>query len=219
MVHDHNPHEYPILLFPYSDRQHSETVAKFSAAIEFCTSLPSLRRVHKVVRLHEGRIPTPADLGTLDGLSDLSVFLGRQLDVQRPHVVVEVFDLFRPRDRNHVFALGHEPGQGQLSRRAALFVGERHDPVDEFEVLVEVVGGEPREGASDVVVVKVVQGPVLTREEPPAERAVRDDRHAQFPTSVQQSDLGGFQLRREGTVFDLNGRDGVDFVRPSKRLG
>lgn len=44
----------------------------------------------------------------------------------------------------HVLALRSDPGDGQLTRRAALGLGDRAQLMDEGEILVKVLLGEPR---------------------------------------------------------------------------
>ena len=58
-----------------------------------------------------------------------------------------------------------------------------------------------------------------TREEPAAERRVRDDLDAKLASSLEQRDRVVLDVEREGRVFDLQCRDGVHGVRAAEGGG
>ena len=53
-------------------------------------------------------------------------------------------------------------------------------------------------------------------DETPPEWRVRDDLDAEFPRSLQEPDGLILNVQGEGGVLDLDGRDGVDCVYPTK---
>ena len=53
-------------------------------------------------------------------------------------------DAFDPGDGADVVAPGEQPGEGQLRRRDAFFIGHALQPPDEFHVGLEIARLEPR---------------------------------------------------------------------------
>src|SRR4051794_36275065 len=115
---------------------------------------------------HPGRrVPLPGRDADRCDLLDRGQVGGRQLDVQRGDVLLQVGDPPGARDGDHVGALGEHPGQRQLGRRHALGLGDRDHPVQHLEVLLEVLALEPRGGAPEVVRGEVVDAADLPGEE------------------------------------------------------
>src|SRR6185295_1436128 len=90
-------------------------------------------------------------------------------------VLLEVGTPLRPRDGDDVRALREHPGEGELSRRAALLGGDRLDTRDEVQVALKVVALEARRHAAIVVGRQILEATDLAGEETPSERAVGDE--------------------------------------------
>lgn len=173
--------------------------------------LPQLRRVPKTDLRQNTRIPIPARHAPFHRDPDLLDFLLAQIHLQRTQVLLEVLDLLRPRDRNHILPLRHQPRQRQLPHRAALPPRNRTQLPHQLEVFREILLGEPRHASPAVVRVEVLGAFVPSRQHAAAERAVGDGRDAERAARGEEVGTGGLlDVEGEGGVFDLGGEDGVD---------
>lgn len=125
----------------------------------------------------------------------------------------------RPRDRDDVLALREEPREGHLPSRRTVLLPDRLQPVREPEDVGKVLLRVPRDHQPKVARLEVLRAFVLPREQPAAERGVRDDRDAQLPRRPQYVDLGVLDVEREWRVLDLEGGDGVHGVRAAQGVG
>jgi len=71
--------------------------------------------------------------------------VGRELNLQRGDVLLEIFPPLGSWDRNDVVAFRQHPGERELCRLAFLFLGNRLDARQELQVLRKVVALETRE--------------------------------------------------------------------------
>ena len=69
--------------------------------------------------------------------------IGRgQIESEGTEILREPVDALGARDRDHVGALRQHPGEDELRRSAAFFVGNRLDGLHELAVLREILGCE-----------------------------------------------------------------------------
>src|SRR3954464_13335501 len=94
--------------------------------------------------------------------------------VERFDILVEIGPPLGARDRNDIVALRQYPGQSELRGADALRLGHRLDLVDEGDVPVEILAGEARVEAAEIVFRKVARALDLPGEEAASERAVGD---------------------------------------------
>src|SRR5581483_7895518 len=80
----------------------------------------------------------------------------RELYVDGGRVLLEVRAALRPRDRDDVVALGQHPGDCELCRRHTLLVGDLLHLVREPLVRGQVLAGEARGPAAEVVLVELL---------------------------------------------------------------
>jgi hypothetical protein len=73
-------------------------------------------------------------------------------------------------DGSDVVAAGEDPGEGGLGRGGADLGADGGDFVDDGEVALEVLAGEPRVGLTPVVVGEVVDGADLSGQQAVSER-------------------------------------------------
>ena len=155
-------------------------------------------------------------IGPIDRLSNLTLLVLRQNQLDGAPVLFHVLDLLRARDGNDILPLRQQPRQRQLPGRAPFRLRQRPDLVHELQVFGEILLREARKPQSGVTGLEIVAGLVLTGEESPAERAVGDDGNVELATGFEQSNLRIFNVGGKGAVFDLQRSDRVDFVRPAE---
>src|ERR1035437_5481497 len=90
------------------------------------------------------------------------------------HVLLKVTATLGSRNRNHVITLRHDPGEGKLTGRAPLLLGELANAFDQCEVPGEILDLEPRVVASEVIFAKVGRALDGAGQESPAQRAEGD---------------------------------------------
>jgi len=134
-----------------------------------------------------------------------------------PEVLLQVGDALGAGDRDDVVALGEDPGEGQLAGGAAVALGEALDLVDEAQVRVEGVTGEPREPAdgAGVAGLERVRGDGAG-EHAAAERGVRHQADAE-PADRRQDLV--LEVAGEQRPLALEGGDRVHGVGATDRVG
>ena len=86
-------------------------------------------------------------------------------------------------------------------------------------VLLEVLATHPWQRAAEVALFgDVALAADGAGQESPAERAVSDDGHTELSGRIEDLVGGRLYGEREGVVLGLQGRDGVDGVRPAQRV-
>lgn len=183
------------------------------------TTLLQRRRIHEIILVHDPRIPIPARLRLIHHRPDLPIVLFRQPHIQTRQILLQILQLLRPRDRDDILPLLHQPRQCQLPRRDSLSIGNHLQGIHQVDILGEIFVGEARGGASIVALWEVLIGAILAGEHAAAERRVSDDGDAEFTARLQKADLWVFDFHREGAVFDLYGADGMSFVGTAERGG
>ena len=141
--------------------------------------------------------------------------LGAELDVGRGRVLLEVAPALRARDRDEVVALREHPREGQLRGRDALLLGDLRDLGGQLQVGVQVLAGEARAAAAEVLLVELVGRLEAAREEAAPERRVGDEADPELAAGGQHPGLGVAGPQR---VLGLHGGDGVDGVRAADGL-
>ena len=135
-----------------------------------------------------------------------------KLDVGRRRVLLQVLPPLGARDRHDVVALGQEPRQGELARRDVSLGGDFLHPLDQREVLLEVLALESRRLAAPVSLGNVLGALEPAGEEASSQRAVGHKPDAQLANRGQ--DLL-FRVAAPERVFGLERRDGVFGVGPA----
>src|SRR6478735_3076927 len=97
--------------------------------------------------------------------------VGRELNLQRGDVLLEVFAPLGSWDRHDVVAFRQHPGERELCGLAVLFLRHGLDARHELQVLRKVVALETRAGTAVVIGREIVLGD-LSGEKPTAERAI-----------------------------------------------
>src|SRR5206468_3467575 len=92
--------------------------------------------------------------------------------------------------RHDVVAAGERPGQRELAGRTLLLARDRLDPLDQLQVLREVLALEARREAPVVVGGEILEALQLAGEEAAAERAVGDEADAELATRGENFVLG-----------------------------
>jgi hypothetical protein len=82
---------------------------------------------------------------------NLFEIIGRQIDINRLHILLQVFHPFCTGDRNDVIALRQHPGQRQLRCSAFLLTRNFFNFPDEIKVLLKVLALKSRRVAAVVI--------------------------------------------------------------------
>ena len=118
-----------------------------------------------------------------------------------------------PRDRKYIITLRHQPRQSQLRRRYALGGRNPIQILHQGQILVVVLLVEAGHVAGTIVwAFKVVRALDGSGHEASNEGAIGYDGHAELSARVEEIDFRIFDVQSEGTVFDLDGGDGVSGV-------
>lgn len=186
------------------------------------------------------RISAPGNFRLIDCLANLLLLLLCEGNINSAQVLLEILDLLctaytislygsihgysshdknLPRDGKDVVSLRQQPRQGQLSRRDALASGNAPNLVRQRQVLSKILLGEARQSPAEVVFGKVVRGLDLPRQHASSQGTVSDNRNAELPGRLEQANLRLLNVNGEGTVFDLNGGDGMDGMGAAKGGG
>ena len=119
-------------------------------------------------------------------------------------------------NRDDVLPFVQQPGQRQLGRRAADFLGDGFVRCQQLQVRGIVVGRKARHGAADIFGVQRADIVQFAAQKPARHRAEGDKRNAQFTTGVQH---GNFGVARPERILGLQGGDGVYGMRAAQRGG
>jgi hypothetical protein len=122
-----------------------------------------------------------------DGLFDLGQVAWAEVDLGCAEGFRESFARACADERDDVVAAGERPGECDLRDRGGLRLGERSERVDECEVALEVLAGEPSCGGAEVVRgqrVGALTGPVAG-EQAAGEDAVGGDAYAELTAGRQ----------------------------------
>lgn len=136
--------------------------------------------------------------------ADARQIIARELDFKRAEIFLEIGAALRSRNRHDVFTLCEHPGEGQLRRLAALFLGDFANAIDHAHVLLKIVALEPREVAAIIVRSEVLEAANFAREKAASERAIGDEADAQLAARREDFILG---LARPERVFRLQRSD------------
>ncbi len=130
---------------------------------------------------------------------------------QRPEIVLQMLAALGSRNRNHVVSTREDPGQGELGRAAALFVGLGFDPLHELEVPLEVLTLEARMKQPLVDGFKLLGAGNLAGEKAAPERAESHEAHAQLAAGSEHRAL---RVAAPERVFGLQRSDRMDRMCP-----
>src|SRR5947209_10727245 len=119
----------------------------------------SRRGARRELAVHGGHsgfvVPLAGGLGKL-GVDTREVF-GRQLDVDRPSILLEVGATLGARNRDEVVALREHPGDGELRRSDALLLRDLLDLLREMQVGLEIRPGEARPAPTEIALFELVR--------------------------------------------------------------
>src|SRR5581483_9677767 len=163
-----------------------------------------------------GRHVGVAVAGRFAELVELREILGRELDLARGGVLLEVRPPPSARNGNDVVAAREHPRDRDLRRRCVLRLRDLLDALGELHVALEVLALEARVVAPEVVVVQLVRRGEATGEEAAAEWAVRDEPDAELAQRVEDVAL---EIARPDRVLRLQRGDRVHGMRAPDRLG
>src|SRR5262249_50250490 len=110
---------------------------------------------------------------------------GAERDLERAEILLEVFSTLRAGNGKHVLALSEEPGKDELGRLDALVPGDLLDPMDEPDVVLEVLVLEARMLPAAVVFGEVALVLDAPTQKSAAERRVGDVGNSELATSGQ----------------------------------
>ena len=151
-------------------------------------------------------------LRCLHHIADFLVLLIAQLHLQRSQVFFEILDLLRPRDRDDILPLPHQPRQRQLPGGTPFLLCNCPKLIHQLQVLLEVLPLEARGHASKVVLVEIIRATDLAGHEASPKRGVSDGGDAKLAAGFEEGDLRVFNVEGKGGVFDLDSGDVVDFA-------
>ena len=77
----------------------------------------------------------------------------------------------------------------------------------------------PGNGLSEIVVVEIVNGSILSCDKPATQRRVSNNRDTKLPGRLEKGELLVFDVEREGGVLHLKGCDRVNCVCPTESRG
>jgi hypothetical protein len=137
-------------------------------------------------------------------LADSRDFLGREGNLQRPQILVEIFSPLRAGNGHDVLALREHPGQRELRRSAPLLARESFDAIEQREVLVEILALEARRLPAVVVLRHVGARLEAPGQKAAPERAMGDEADAELPAAGESFLLG---LQAPQRIFGLQRDD------------
>src|SRR3712207_1587144 len=143
------------------------------------------------------------------------LFVGER-DSDRGDVLLQIFAAFGARDRHDILSLMQQPCQGKLAGGYAFFVRYLFDPIDQLQVLLEVLALKARRGAPEVTLRQVLDPLDSPGQEAAPQRTVSNKAYTQLAHRRQDLILHVAAPQR---VLRLQCGYGVYLVRPPYRLG
>src|SRR6266850_3462788 len=197
---------------------------RMSGGIRACYSLMMLEQPGSVKEgsgpLHQGhhlrRVTFSDDLNMREALRNIFPVALGQVYSERPDVLLQITNSFRPRDGHNVFALGEHPRQCQLRRRRAFFAGQLLDRCRQLQVFLQRLLSETGIRPSPIAWVEIFEFLDCTCQESAPKRTVRDERDAKFAASRQYA--VGLHLTRPQRILALQRGNRVDFRGAPQRL-
>src|ERR687893_539186 len=155
--------------------------------------------------------------GALRGsLFDAPEVLVSKRDLHRGDVLLQILAAFGAGDGDYILPLVQQPCQRKLAGGHAFFVRYLFDPIDQLQVLLEVLALEARRGAPEVALRQVLEPLDLPGQEAAPQRTVSNKAYTQLAHRRQYLVLHVAAPQR---VLRLQCGYGVYLVRPPYRLG
>src|SRR5215211_8671558 len=101
-------------------------------------------------------------------------------DSDRGDVLLQIFSALGAWDRHDILSLVQQPCQGKLAGGYAFFVRYLFDPIDQLQVLVEVLALEARRGAPEVAFRQVLESLNLPGQKAAPQRTVSNEANTQL---------------------------------------
>lgn len=144
-----------------------------------------------------------------------------------------------PRNRDKVFALGHDPSERHLPGSDVTFFSDRGNLLNEFVVRFKVLGlkegglnertklatksGYLQSGCSyrfpHISFLEIIGARVNTSQHSSSKRTVGNDCDSEFATGFQDTDLGRLDFETEGGIFNLHRVDRMHCVGSAEGVG
>src|SRR5215203_619375 len=137
-------------------------------------------------------------------------------DSDRGDVLLQIFSALGAWDRHDILSLMQQPCQGKLAGGYAFFVRYLFDPIDQLQVLLEVLALKARRGAPEVALRQVLEPLDSLGQEATPQRAVSNKAYIQLAHHRQDLILHVADPQR---VLRLQCGYGMYLVRPPYRLG
>ncbi len=139
-----------------------------------------------------------------------------QLDRCRLDVLLQVRPLRRAGDRRDILTSSQHPGEGELGGSDIFGGGDLADPLDQFEVLLEIAALEARAVPTPVFFRQVVERLITAGEKTAAQGAVGHESDPQLTRGTEDLVLGVSTPER---ILGLQRRDRLHVVRAADRCG
>jgi hypothetical protein len=94
----------------------------------------------------------------------------REVNIERADILLQISTSFSSGNGNDVVPLGHHPGEGELSGRAAFFCSKQLDPIHQFHISTEILRLETGHAAAPIVDGEIIKVGDPGGQEAPAER-------------------------------------------------
>lgn len=100
-----------------------------------------------------------------NGVSDMFVVFGGDLDIDGAQVLLQVLGCLRARVGEEIRSLGHDPSEDDLGRGGAFLGCQLLEDLDQVQILREVLRTESRQVSTTVFLFQIVEGLVPARQE------------------------------------------------------
>jgi hypothetical protein len=128
-------------------------------------------------------------------------------DLRSGGIRFQVRSALGARNRNDIVALGEEPGQRELGRRAALRSRHLIQRRDQRKVPAKVVALEAGKRAAHIVLVEPIEAGDAAREEAASKRTEGHETDAEFAAGLKSAE---FRIARPQRVFTLQRGNRMD---------